>query len=187
MAGWRANLRPDSSQPPVPWRPGHVLPRRWDATVEADNLPYSIELEFTADDNGPRCRSIRLIAPEGGEISPREIRNVPVGRCIQFAIGIAARRWEPGRRPFTEVFGGKAGHVPAGVEAFRLARPSDARVKDARLREVAAIYKAAEGKPTRAVADGLPISYSSAARLVGEARRRGFLPPAEQRNRSKGT
>lgn len=192
MPGWRARIHYDhEAGPPVPWRrAGYALPRRWQAQIEAPGLPYLVELDFSAGDDGPSCRAIRLMAREDGpEINPREIRSVPVGRCIQFAISAAALREERTPQGIRYSYGGEpyGTYSSAGVEAFRLARPTDVRTKDARLREVAAIYKAAEdtGKPTRAVADELPTSYSTAARLVMEARRRGFLPPS-RRSQSKG-
>ena len=74
------------------------------------------------------------------------------------------------------------------VEALKLARPSDAVAKDARLRNVAEIYKAAQpsGKPTQAVSDALFMSQrNAAARLVMEARRSGYLPPADRGGSTK--
>lgn len=185
---WRFSVR--NAGPLVPWRPGYFLPAYWQATVDGPDLSYLVELEFVVGDNGPSCRAVRFIAREGGiEISPREIRHVPVGRCVQLAIGAVAKVEDqaPPRPGARLSYGGErpGTYAPAGVEAFKLARPSDSRTKDARLREVAEIYKAAEesGKPTQAVQDALYMSYSTAARLVGEARRRGFLPPSRRNQR----
>lgn len=85
-------------------------------------------------------------------------------------------------------YGGVPGFAPAGAGAVVEARSADSRTNDARLHEVAEVYTAAQetGKPTEAVGHELFTSYSTAARLVMEARRRGFLPPAERRTRSKG-
>jgi hypothetical protein len=197
--GWRVRVnRDEKAGPPVPWRPGYVLPRHWTATIEAESLPYAVELDMVADDGGPRCRAIRLEAEPGGEISSREIRRVPLSRCLPLAIGFAALREGPSYAytPDTAIVGNwtHQGHAlpdPAGyVEASKLARPSDVRTKDARLREVAEAYKAAQertGKPTQAVERELHCSYSTAARLVMEARRRGFLPPSRRSQPRKET
>jgi len=188
MSGWRVRIEYDADAgPPAPWRPGYALPRRWKATVEAVALPYTVELEFTAGDDGPSCRAVRLEARDGGEISPSKLR-FPLGKCIQLAIGAAALREGRGPGGINYSFAGSTpgshwpGDSSSRVEAFKLARPADVRTKDARLREVAEIYKGAQeqGKPTLAVQDALHCSYSTAARLVGEARRRGFLPPARR-------
>jgi hypothetical protein len=80
-------------------------------------------------------------------------------------------------------------HLPKGEWTERNAavgeRASSSRrqrrpVTDARLQEVAAIYRRdTSGKPTEAVARACIVAYSTAARLVGQARERGFLPAYE--------
>lgn len=55
-------------------------------------------------------------------------------------------------------------------------------VTDQRLKEVAQIYRAAfPDAPTKAVSVELNMSQASASRLVGAARKRGFLPKTEKR------
>lgn len=55
------------------------------------------------------------------------------------------------------------------------------RITDAHLAEVVKVYQAADegGRPpTRAVANAFNTSHSTAARWVGQARKKGMLPPA---------
>lgn len=52
------------------------------------------------------------------------------------------------------------------------------RIDDERLREVADVYMTAESRPTATVAERLHISPSTAAHLVGRARKEGKIPPA---------
>jgi hypothetical protein len=166
--------------PPVPWRPGYGLPRRWKTRLEREGLPYLVELEFAAGDDGPQCRSIRLDARANGvPIGARDIRKVPIGECVQLAIASAAMREE--RHPGEIVYQFGGGH-PNITEQVTLARPVDERTKDAHLREVADIYQshADTGKPTQAVQDAFNRPYSTAARWVMQARQRGFLPPTKQ-------
>lgn len=177
----------------VPWRPGYGLLDRWNSNIDSDDFPYVVEMEFVADKDGPRCESVRFVRREGGpEINARDIRKVPIARCFQAAIGAAALH--EARTPaginytFPGAWQGQGTAVLGSIsEAYKLARPTDVRTKDARLREVATVYASAQetGKPTQAVRDALHMSYSTAARLVGEARRRGFLPPARQRDQRK--
>jgi hypothetical protein len=177
---------------PVPWRTGYWLPGRWKTTFEAADSYYIVELEFTtASARGPSCRTVRLAAKDGAEITVRGIQAVPLGKLIQLAIGTAALEKDPHPRydPTTGnakpafYIGGVTGFVPArGVDRFK--EPRDVRTTDARLQEVAEVYKAAQptSKPTQAVQAALFTSYPTAARLVGEARRRGFLPPTDRKS-----
>ena len=176
---WRVST--EHRGPPVPWRPGYGLPRRWKTKLDSEGLPFSVELEFAAGADGPRCRVIQLEArDDGAPIGARDIRRVPIGECIQLAIASAAMREE--RRPgvISYQFGG--GH-PNVTEQVKLARPVDERTKDAHMRKVADIYHAHEetGKPTQAVQDEFSCSYSTAARWVMQARQRGFLSPTKRR------
>lgn len=171
----------------ISWRPGFGLPLRWTTTLDRADFPYVVELDFATDEaDGPQCRTICFKARSGDEsISARRIRDIRVAECIQLAITSAAVRET--RRPGEVAY--ELGGVGDISEQARLARPVDERTSDERLREVAEIYRAANeetGKPTQAVYESLPFgySYSTAARLVMEARRRGFLPPTKRRGRS---
>ena len=171
---WRISTTPRGGF--VSWRPGLALPLHWQTRLEAEHLPYTVELDFEADKHGPACRSIRLIARDGAPpIGARTVRGVPVQECINTAIGAAAVREEhrPGVKVIT--FGGGSRDV---TEQHTLAAQMAPRMTDEHLREVADIYSRALEKPTRAVHDHFaPVSYSTAARWVSHARQRGFLPP----------
>jgi hypothetical protein len=162
---------------PVHWRPGYGLPSRWKTTLDRDDLPYLVELEFTAGDNGPSCHAIRFAAHDSGSpIGARDIRKVPIGECIQLAIASAAIREE--RRPGEIAYQLGGGDADMTAQT-RMARPRDKRTSDEHLHKVAEIYRHAGEKPTQAVQDewSWPISYPTAARWVTQARQRGFLSP----------
>jgi hypothetical protein len=58
-------------------------------------------------------------------------------------------------------------------------RYSDERVKEAvQIYNDASLVPAARRKPTKAVAEQLYVSYSTARRIIRRAREKGFLPPA---------
>ena len=163
----------------VAWRPGYGLPRRWTSRLDGDHLPYVVELDFVADDErGPDCRSVRFLVREGGEpIAGRAIREVPITECLNVAIGAAAAREE--QRP-GEVVYRIGGGDPDVTEQHQLAARAP-RTSDEHLREVADVYSRTPEKPTQAVQHHFaPTSYSTAARWVMQARRRGFLPPAQR-------
>jgi hypothetical protein len=181
---WRVTTQLSGGFPaggfPVPWRPDYALPRQWHSTLDGEGLPYIVELDFAADEAGPSCQALRLVAREAGEpVSARRLREVPVAECIQVAISSAAMRFERRAGELRVAIGGTD---PADtMELARKVRPRSATTSDEHLREVADVYLKAPEKPTRAVEDAFgPISHSTAARWVGEARRRGFIPPIKR-------
>jgi hypothetical protein len=64
-------------------------------------------------------------------------------------------------------------HVPGGKTGRLRLRHED-------LEAVAVIYRSADDRPTKAVADGLGISASAAAKRVAQARAKGLLEPTTQ-------
>jgi len=184
---WRVTTQYTGTGLPVEWRRDKGLPRSWRATLEADHLPYVVELDLVAsEEHGPSCRAVRMAARDDGEpISARRLRDVPVAECIQVAVGMAAIPIKRHADKIEFLMGGQpeyAGRFPEAFELAREIRPQKASTSDEHLREVARVYMAASEKPTRAVEQEFgPISHSTAARWVGQARQRGFLPPAEPR------
>jgi hypothetical protein len=92
-------------------------------------------------------------------------------------------KWHADKVEF--LMGGQPEYAHRSPEAFELARDVRRRnpnTSDEHLREVAEVYATASEKATHAVEEASrPTSHSTAALWVGEARRRGFLPPARQR------
>ena len=173
---------------PVQWRSDYGLPRSWRTTLEAEHLPFIVELDFLASaEGGPSCRAVRMTARDDDTpISARRLREVPVAECIRIAITHAAipiTRHADGRVEFRMW---DTGPLPERFELARDIRPRTANTSDEHLREVAETYMAASEKPTQAVEEAFgPISHSTAARWVGEARRRGFLLPARQQTKEE--
>ena len=182
---WRGTTSTGSEQLPAEWRRDYGLPRSWRTTLEAEHLPFAVELDFVhSAEHGPSCRAIRMVARDDGEpISARRVRDVPVRECIRVAIGMAAipiTRHADGRIEF--LMGGQPEYARRFPEAYELARDT---TSDEHLREVAEVYKAAGEKPTQAVEKHFVTSHSTAARWVGKTRQRGFLPPARRQSKEK--
>jgi hypothetical protein len=154
--------------------------------LDAKHLPYVVELELAVEEGSdPVCQALRLVARDGGEpVSARRVREIPLAECMQIATTTAmfpVERDSAGRVTSVRVAPGK--NESELAEAWKLAsgRPRPVSSSDEHLRKVAAVYMKASEKPTRAVQDAFgPVSHSTAARWVGQARRRGFLPPAER-------
>jgi hypothetical protein len=173
---WRVTTEPGGGF--VSWRPDYALPRRWRTTLDAEHLPYRVELEFATRNGTPECWAMRLVARDDGEaISASRVRVIRIEECIRVAITAAAMRIE--RRGEEIVFTPGSPDLTERVELA--SRPGS----DDHLREVAKVYEQASEKPTLAVQQALgPVAHSTAARWVVEARRRGFLPPTTRGRRS---
>ncbi len=151
--------------PWVPWRADRRLPREWSARIDADHLLFTVELDLRTDAHGPACVAVRMQTKPGGALTvgARDLRTVPLAEAIAIAIADAA----------DSDFAGS-------LTAARSIRPRAANTGDAHLRRVADVYLKASERPARAVeAAFAPVSYSTATRWIGEARRRGFLPPVK--------
>jgi hypothetical protein len=160
----------------VRWRPGLTLPRQWTETFDAsERLPYRVELELEGDRDGPQCRAIRLVARPGETITASGLREVPLGQLIRLSAieALGADMQAAADAVMASRFGGSMSESGDVIE------PAD-HASDEHLQRVAEVYLAARKKPTQAVHDNWPfVSYSTAARWVGLARRRGFIPPPE--------
>lgn len=155
--------------PWVPWRTDRRLPREWTSRLDADHLPFTVELDLRTDAHGPACVAVRMQTKPGGPLTvgARDLRAVPLAECVAVAIADAA----------DSDFAGS-------LAAARSIRPRAANTGDAHLRRVADVYLNASERPARAVeAAFAPVSYSTATRWIGEARRRGFLPPVRKAER----
>jgi hypothetical protein len=168
----------------VSWRPGYGLPLHWTTSIDRADLPYVVELEFASGEAGPRCEALQVRAREDGQpITARRIRDIPIAECIQLAIASAAVREEHEPNVVSYTLGGTD-----LTEQAKLARsPEHGTGSDAHLREIAKTYNEATTNKTQAVQDAWPFySYSTCARWVMEARRRGFIPPTKRSGQRKG-
>lgn len=184
---WRVHITPGKGF--VDWHRPYALPRRFKATVEGDSLPYIVHLEMSAGEHGVEGNAVHYERREGGPpITSRGVRSLPLGEVIQTAVAAAA--WEKREGP------GSITYVPGGdpdlTDRFEVAAPASLRpgqrVTDEHLQRVAKVYEAALETPTRAVQEHrewAPISYSTAARWVGEARRRGLLAKPPERGKGR--
>lgn len=165
------------------WRSGYALPSRFSASIDAEWLAYRVELELEAGaESTIRCVGLTLSARDGGKaVTAREMRTVPLGECIQLATSAALRPAERTEDALTIHF--RPTDATAAWQAA--SRGPQRRVTDELLQEVADIYLAAEHKPTNAVRwqHSRRPSYSTAARWVMEARKRGLIPPTKETKR----
>lgn len=166
------------------WHPGFAIPDRFSAVIDADWLPYRVEVDLAANGGDVHCVAMTLQAHDGGEpVTSRGLRDVPLGECIRLATAAALRPMERNAGEVKIKLGGPSDMTEPMVLASRRPRR---RISDDWLHEAAAIYEAAEENPTQAVEQQhsqAPISYSTASRWVEEARRRGFLPPTTRGRR----
>jgi len=177
---WSVETKPSGGY--VSWRPGFGLPFRWTTRLDREDLPYEVELDFITNEGGPQCRAVRFLARAGGDpIGTLGIRKIPLAECIEVAITSAAAREE--REPGVVSYAIPSPGFREDVsEPLRLARARGRHIDD-HLRRVAEVYLSAGGKkPTQAVQEHwLPCSYSTAARWVGKARKRGYIPPVNRK------
>ena len=165
---WSVTTQP--GQGFVAWRAGHALPRTWSTTIDAEHLPYVVELGFTADEGtGPRCVALNLASRDNGEpVTARRLRGVPIGECIQLAIASAAAREE--RRTDEVVFHLGSPDIEENLEH------TTPRMSREHLKAVADVYRAAPKQPTLAVEQAFaPVPRSTVSRWIRRARDLGLI------------
>jgi hypothetical protein len=151
--------------------------------------PFSWDLLVHVREGKPECVAITCEANEDEAISAEALRRLPLGRLVEEAAILATCPVDAPapRKPryWKNIEEARAGQA-AAAKQYRRAKRSPRQhtdVTDELLEDVARVYRAnlAKGRPTAAVADELHYSRSRAGSLVMQARRRGFLPPTEQR------
>jgi hypothetical protein len=171
----------------VPWKRDLLLPARFGADIDDDELPYVVELEVRVVDGRPTCSRLTLLQRDGGApVTSRELRGVQLSRYLALAAGAHAMRFT------TE--GMAAGSVAVEpmwgeevvVRRTDVEKPSPGRrpLTDDHLKKVAQIYREAQrdGRPTSAaISAELSGATATVSRWVGEARARGFLEKAVPR------
>jgi hypothetical protein len=172
----------------VPWRDGYMLPDPFSAKFEGDWLPGTVELELSVGDGEVHCSAITVRTRDGGPLTARGLRDIPLGAFVRMATAITLVPRETTADGQTIINMTPPKYAPLEISAPRPQR----RLSGECLREVATIYREAvaiEEPPTRAVeqrhSQG-PISYKTAARWVEETRKAGFLPTVEKRQHRTG-
>jgi hypothetical protein len=161
------------------------FPQQWTARYWDDRL--TVRLAMVLVDDEPVCRGVAVeVRGEATTLRPADLR-IPFARFIEAAINDLPPN-EPGRLRRIVL------DAEPKVERRRRARRQTNT--DERMQQIAAVYRQAvdDGRPpTRAVAEALNVSRSTAGHLVVLARRRGFLretaprvagetPPKEKKN-----
>jgi hypothetical protein len=152
-----------------PWRAGLMLPTQFSATIDDPSLEAVVEIEAVVRDGEPVCTAVRIEAREGGHVTARSIRRVPLARLVESAGAVLARRVEHDDNGAIRLVGG------GETVRFDRRRRGPQGYDDAHYRHVADVYLAAARFPTKAVQEHEtlgPVSHSTAVRWVNEAKRR---------------
>lgn len=165
---------------------GIQVPERLRAEVSDMGLPAVIEIEVAVRDGEVACERVALRSIQGGPpITGQMLRDLPVAQLASVLMANCAlisdlshAAW--GGLDTSRVFvtGGESAPDEVYESVRQLTTPRRRRrVTDELLREVAAAYRenVDTGAPTKAVAEKLTVSHSTAARYVAQARDRGFL------------
>jgi predicted amidohydrolase YtcJ len=158
------------------------MPRRYKVRIDEQSRPVVVELEVVIEDGRAVCERISAVRRRGGPPVSGNLR-FPLSRFLQNTAAIVARRKARGQK------GGWAPLSPGDLEDFyqqyRIQKMSGQRrtIDDARLRQVAALYRMAVANhepPGKRIAHEMFVSEEHARRLVGQARKRSFLGPARR-------
>ena len=146
-----------------------------------DELPCEVDLLIEVRNGSVVCKSV-ILRESTDPITADTLRAVPLAtlaaRASVWATSIDDEDLAMGRRPLE-----KQDRIAATL------RSRKHRITTALLTEVAEIYKAAPEWPTKAVADQMNVSRSTAATWVGLARKHTppLLPPATSASATKGS
>jgi hypothetical protein len=181
-AQWRQTITEDGREVStawVPYGPGLEIPVSFDYGGDG---AFDWEMRVAVFEGQPRCIELRCVANESGPITPAAVHSFPLGRMVEEATLMSARPVdELPRRKITWQNPEEARREQAAAAAhFHSQEHGRTVLTDERLQEIAEVYRqnVATGKPSKAVAERFNYKPASARRVVGEARRRGFLGPA---------
>lgn len=156
---------------------GLMAPGEYGITLDGEDIPYVIELDVALEAEKPVCKELRARQRPGGPpVTSETLRRIPVARILRDTLqDVAFRVTEtgPGEYRLEPV------HEQEDVEATFAAARKREPLTENRLEKAALIYRDAEARgdpPTKAVAEAMHVSRSTAARLVREARNRKLLP-----------
>jgi hypothetical protein len=162
------------------------------ATIDDPALPYFVEIVARVEQGRFVCEELVCRRRPGGPaVNAVDLRRLPIAGFIRHTAPFAA--WKGKETPTKGVYSG----VPLNEEDIERFYSSYRRTErrggrqpttDERLREVADIYRAAlsTGRPSKTVAQVLHIDPAHARRLVGMARKRGFLKPTRPGKAGEG-
>jgi hypothetical protein len=194
---------PASGTPRIVLSDGSRVPQQFTALIFRGGMSFNIGVYVEPDGSGV-CTSIGCVSEVDGERPwiTDVIANLPdmgLRAWVRYAIAIAAKTEEhPDLTQWPEFPLDPGDESVAGQHWRDVAekwhqQPTRRRkaTTPARLREVATLYNAAlaEGRhdPTVAVAEGMNLSRSQAAKLVGQCRRTSppLLEPVTSRRKDK--
>lgn len=159
-----------------------LLPPRIRAVLPPWDDDVGLRLTIEVRNGVPVCRQLEFVtSPEGRDLRKSDLAidldAVVEMMCAAVALQVVDADGESsaavvGGSPQTPFWDGTVRQV----RRARAGRP--VRLTDERIRQAAEIYRAnLDKRPTEAVAAAFGMAHRTAAKYVGEARARGFLPP----------
>lgn len=176
---------------------GALFPERLDAvvrvllfdgkTMEPSTSDPSLLVRMVVRDRRPVVVQATVVHPDLRELTAADLRFWSLPRTADSVVREVRRQVDAALNPPPPLGSDLAAHAEwgrhnatVGDVSVRRRRP----VTVERLREAATVYLAdGSGKPTEAVQRALHVSHSTAARLVGQARRGGLIPPYNDRRK----
>jgi len=167
------------------WRDaGVALPTRWRSLFENPDISFDVEMTIAIEGGRIVCEKFTASRKAGGPpVRNVELREVPIAALLELAakrVTTVEGRGDYFAQP--EDDGGDAGgRADRVIKSLRPSKRTRAD-KEAVLQDVARIYREAiavgDSAPRRAIAEKLDYTVGYAAKLVTQARERGFLGPA---------
>jgi hypothetical protein len=180
--------------PPVAWRPGFALPRRFRAKVNDPQHPYLVDLDLSVHEGEVQCDSVRISRRSGGPPVTARRARLPLDRYVREAAVCAAWRITGVKEDGTYVLEPMESDSDDD-RAWTAARPGRRKTRwkmtDEHLKAVAEVYRANPKRPRQAVQNDpqwAPLEPSTAARWIRAAKDAGLLeerPAPSGRGQSK--
>jgi len=175
---WESNPRPHDYKNCACSRVGDRLVPEWlELALKGDADGPSCEARVEVRDGAPRVVRLVLLAGDGdGDVQQKHLREIQVDALVKLLAGFAVQVVEesPG-----------AGHVTTAIDEDEGAaaletlqqRRGRRRLTPQFLRQVADVYLANEGAPTKAVRERFFVSMRQATNYIKAAEAAGLLPP----------
>lgn len=185
----------------IPLGEGLAIPSRIDASTVVADLPVHLEITIELEEGRPVCTELRCRQREGGPpITGTLLRDLKIATLVAQTTQHVALRlmWRNGRwegvhalsedpdREYEDALSALAAEYRSVVRRPKRGQ----RWSDDHFKEIARLYreklKSGSRSPNRDLANALQFEASTVSKWVMEARRRGFLGPAERGKAGEG-
>jgi hypothetical protein len=180
MRGLGPNSIPIEGMVPYGTVGGLHLPPRYAVAVNDPDCPVLVEVHVAVVDGQPRCAELRCRPrPDGPPVSSESLRRVALARYLRQSAAMYSIRVSLDEKGDV-IFMQATGTGDEADLAQAAGRQPRRQMTEDLLRDVARVYSEATSKPVLAVMRRFELSRPTAGRWVMEARKRGFLPPANE-------